>query len=359
MRSPDFQPLELAIARARIVLNLVVLAAVYVDPATDGLFDIGGYALVILVFHFAYSLATSFAVRKRLLPRRLLWITAGLDIIFASALAASTENTTSPAFSMFLFAIVAAGCWAKLRVTILVTSLCVVLYILGIWVSAISVSNAYLMRAVYLAIGGYLINFFGREREKFEARERQLETEAERHTIARSLHDGYMQSLAGISLRLETCRDMLVSDELSQAVAELAEVQIGVDREFDEVRAYVRSLAQADQPNRREGSRESDTQFRVHALFTGNGLLVEQIMQIMLEGIRNAHQNGQARSGEVSVVEESDGIRITIDDDGIGFDVSAAPPWTIASRVAECGGLLRLNRGTLPGAHIEIVMPVS
>ena len=260
---------------------------------------------------------------------------------------------------MFLFAIVAVGCWAKLRVTILVTSLCVVLYLCAIWLSVINVTNAYLMRAVYLAIAGYVINFFGQEREKFEARSREFETEAERHAIARSLHDGYIQSLAGIGLRLESCCDMLASNELAQAIAGLEDIQISVDREFDEVRAYVRSLVQAAPANGHEACREaSKTKFQIRAAFTGNGLLAEQILQIMLEGIRNARLYGQACSAAINVREENNGIRLTIDDDGVGFE-TAARPWTIVSRVAECGGHLIVHSNISPGAHIEIEMPAS
>jgi len=358
MRPPELQDLELVIARARVVLSVVVLVVIYVDPATGGLFGIGFYALIILACHFVYSLAINLAVGRRVAPKRLPWITASLDIIFAGALAASTENVTSPAFAMFLFAIVAAGCWAKLRVTILITSLCVVLYLCAIWLSVINVTNAYLMRAVYLAIAGYLINFFGREREKFEARARELETEAERHAIARSLHDGYIQSLAGLGLRLESCRDMLVSNELAQAIVELGEIQISIDREFDKVRAYVRSLAHAVPAIGREACREAKTKFQIRAAFTGDGLLAEQILQIMLEGVRNVLLHGQARSAAINVREESYGIRLTIDDDGAGFE-AAVPPWTIASRVAECGGHLIVHSNISPGAHIEIEMPVS
>lgn len=46
----------MAIARARVVLSLVVLVVIYVDPAT-GLFGIGFYGLIILACHFVYSLA--------------------------------------------------------------------------------------------------------------------------------------------------------------------------------------------------------------------------------------------------------------------------------------------------------------
>ena len=42
-----------------------------------------------------------------------------------------------------------------------------------------------------------------------ESRIRELESASQRERIARSLHDGYMQALAGVNLRLETCRELL------------------------------------------------------------------------------------------------------------------------------------------------------
>ena len=158
-----------------------------------------------------------------------------------------TEGRTSPSFIFFVFAIVAVGFRTGFRDTLLVTLCCVALYALVVEISN-GLLSVYLMRAVYLAIAGYLIGFFGQQRVHFERRVRELETEAEREAIARSLHDGYLQALAGVSLRLESCRDMLLSNEPAAALAEIKEIQLGVSREYDEVRVYVRSLAGAELP---------------------------------------------------------------------------------------------------------------
>ena len=87
------------------------------------------------------------------------------------------------------------------RATLAVTGVCMMLYQLVI-ATPHGLTNLYLMRAVYLAIAGYLIGFFGQQRAQFEARLRELETVNERQIIARSLHDGYVQALAGVTLRL-------------------------------------------------------------------------------------------------------------------------------------------------------------
>jgi signal transduction histidine kinase len=52
-----------------------------------------------------------------------------------------------------------------------------------------------------------------------------------------------------------------------------------------------------------------------------------------------------------------DAIRVTIDDDGVGFEELDQAPWTIASRVAEFGGQLKMNADNPSGAHLEIDMP--
>jgi signal transduction histidine kinase len=48
-------------------------------------------------------------------------------------------------------------------------------------------------------------------------------------------------------------------------------------------------------------------------------------------------------------------LLITIDDDGVGFEDQASPPWAIASRVAELGGRLTVNRNG--STRLQIEMP--
>ena len=239
----------------------------------------------------------------------------------------------------------------------LVTISSVALYVLVVAMSD-GLMNIYTMRAAYLAIAGYLIGFFGQQRVNFETQLRRLQGEAEREAIARSLHDGYIQALAGISLRLESCRDMLASDQPDEAIAEIKEIQVGVTREYDEVRQYVRTLAGTDPQIADHALAKVNTQFRVHAVFIAAKPLVEHIVQIILEGVRNTQQHGHANSASIYVAQVGDTIRITIDDDGVGFRDSVMPPWTIASRVTEFGGKLAIESDG-PGAHLEIAIPTA
>ena len=355
--SPDLQTQGLVIARARILLCLLVLLSIFVDPATGGFFGIGPYMLATLAAHLTYGVGAYFRVRLDKVSDRFLKLTAAIDIVFAAILAFFTEGLTSPAFAMFLFAIIATGSWAEFRLRIIVTAVSVFLYLLALFLSEIALSNQLLMRAVYLGIAGYLIDFFGRKRDEFEIRLRELESEAERQTIARSLHDGFLQALAGIGLRLETCRDMLVSDQSSDALAEIAEMQTGVALEFDEVRNYVRALGKRERRVAASATPDAKTEFRIETAFVARGPLAEHVVQILLEGIRNTQRHARAHFAEIRIEEIGENIRIAIDDDGVGFADLKASPWTIASRVAQFGGSLAIRPGASAGAHLEIELP--
>jgi signal transduction histidine kinase len=354
---PDFGELEGKVAQARAILSLLALISLYVDPSLGGFFHLGNWLLAVLLCHLLYSAVTYLALVYHVGTDSVRKISVGLDLIFATVIAFLTEGRTSPSFIFFVFAIVAVGFRTDFRDTLLITLCCITLYALVVEISD-GLLTVYLMRPVYLAIAGYLIGFFGQQRAHFEQQLRQLETQAERETIARSLHDGYLQALAAVNLRLEGCRDMLIGNELEPALAEIKEIQPGVTREYDEVRECVRSLAGADQSAIGVDHTDLNARFHVQAVFTAPGEVVEHIMQIVLEGVRNTRRHGNARSGSINVQQSTGTINVKIDDDGIGFEDAVTPPWTIASRVAELGGRVALNSASV-GAHLEISLPTA
>jgi signal transduction histidine kinase len=359
MKAPDFADLDLNVARARIALSIVALISIYIDPTTaEGIFSIDRAVLATLALHFAYGLTAYTLIHRRISPEQVFAMTTALDIIFAAAVAFFTEGPTSPSYVFFTFAIIATGCRTGLRATLWVTFASVVLYLALIAASPQGVKSLYMMRPAYLAITGCLIGFLGQQRAIFEVRVRELETLAEREEIARALHDGYVQVLAGLNLRFEGLRELMIRGRTDQALEEMRELQIGVTREYDEVRAYVHSLMNLDRKIAQTTASADSTRFRVAADFSANGLLVEHILLIMLEGVRNARRHAQAREVSVKAHDAEELIRITIDDDGVGFK-QAEPPWAIASRVAEFGGQLRLVEQNRSGAHMEIEMKAA
>jgi len=355
MKVHPFSDLDLDIARTRIVLSLLAMLSLYIDPTTaGGLFHLTPYVLAILLCHLTYSVGTYFLLESQAGRRWLPTATTLLDLLFAMGIAYLTEGQTGPSYVFFVFAIIAVGVRATLRAIIHVTLLGVGLYLVVISANN-RLSGAYVMRAVYLAIAGYLVGFFAQQRANYEARVRELETQAERQSIARLLHDSYVQSLAGVNLRLESCRELLRRGRADDAAQELKELQLGVKRQFDEVREYVRSLAGVDSNSTHEiADISADPEIKINGVFDGSSRLGERILQIMLEGLRNARKHARATSVRIDAAEIAGRVLITIADDGVGFPPAADPPWTIASHVAETGGRLSFSESGPACLQIEI-----
>jgi signal transduction histidine kinase len=179
----------------------------------------------------------------------------------------------------------------------------------------------------------------------FEGEVRKLEIHSQRQNIARSLHDGYVQALAGVNLRLGTSRELLARGNVGEASHELEELQRGVAREYDEVRSYLRGLAGIDQSVRRSAplGGGADPTFQLDAMYTGSAQVGEHLLQIMLEGLRNAQRHAKADNVIVSLIETREMTLLKIDDNGMGFSDADKAPWSIVSRVKELGGSMTLS----------------
>jgi signal transduction histidine kinase len=355
MRDASRVQIERDIARCRVILSIAAPFAVYLDPTeptlffqlTGGLFLIDPYALAVLVLHLIYSVTVYFIVsRPAVSLNRVAVLSMTADVLFGAAVALVTEGTNSPYYIFFLFAVLAAGLRGRRRTALIVTSASLAVYLALILVSRPEGLGFYVTRAVYLAITGYLVAALGRQRHI-------LETGF--HGLARSLHDGYAQALAGVNLRVETCRELLRRGQSADAFEELTELQAGVTREYDDLRAYVRSLLGLDATARAEAS--STTRYLVRAQFEGSLPVIEHAMQIAMEGARNVARHARAREAVITVSPVGRRVIIRIDDDGVGFSPDDEPPWSIASRAAELGGQVRIGRDRPAGGHVVVELP--
>ena len=356
MKRDNFGALDLDVARTRIVLSLLAMLSLYADPSTaGGLFHLTSYSLITLLCHLGYSASTYIVLTKRPAPQWIWPVTIVLDLTFATVIAYLTEGKTSPSYVFFVFAIIAEGIRTGLRGTLWMTLAGVGLYLFVIGLSE-GFAGYYVMRAVYLGIAGYLVGFFGQQRINYETRMRELEAQSERETIARSLHDSYVQSLAGVNLRLETCRELLRRGRSDDLSSQLAELQIGVAREYDQVRSYIRSLAGLDDgsPHQFEIA-PADPLVEVRSDFSARGPVAERILLIALEGLRNARKHAKANLVTIDARATEENFIIIVNDDGIGFPPGADPPWTIASHVTESGGQVYID--SKHPAQLTIAIP--
>jgi signal transduction histidine kinase len=227
------------------------------------------------------------------------------------------------------------------------------------------------------------------------ARVRQAElVSAERHRIARDLHDSVAQCLVGIGMHLEWCHRHLdpSSPAYERLVAskELARAGLGW------VRSAVEELSGLEQPGTGLGQALRDLaadfrsagQLRVSVRVTARqrqlpSAVEHALFQIAQEGLWNAVRHAHATQAWLSLAYAEDQILLSVSDDGSGDPVvvgrylataatAAAGPAgpraprggrhglrNIAERAAELGGEVSLRRRRGGGLRVSVRVPVE
>ena len=226
------------------------------------------------------------------------------------------------------------------------------------------------------------------------ARVRQAElVSAERHRIARDLHDSVAQCLVGIGMHLEWCHRHLdpSSPAYERLVAskELARAGLGW------VRSAVEELSGLEQPGTGLGQALRDLaadfrsagQLRVAVRVTARqrqlpSVVEHSLFQIAQEGLWNAVRHAHATQAWLSLAYTEDQILLSVSDDGTGDpariarylataqasreDAAPGPPRrgrhglrNIAERAAELGGEVSLRRRRGGGLRISVRVPVA
>ena len=203
------------------------------------------------------------------------------------------------------------------------------------------------------------------EAARLQAKAEEVAVLEERARIARDLHDGFIQSLAGIDLRAEACRKMLDRDP-TRVAHELEELQQTVERGYREVRHYLNVLRSAS----REAHDLHAALEQVAAEFSIRERLrvklelppedpglppstAYELTQIVREALRNAVRHGGAKDATVKLT--TYGAHCSLHDPRqrprlssarrgrsvpTASSHSAAVPWSIRERTAALGGTL-------------------
>jgi signal transduction histidine kinase len=214
------------------------------------------------------------------------------------------------------------------------------------------------------------------------ARARQAElVSAERHRIARDLHDGVAQCLVGIGMHLEWCHRHLdaASPVYQRVVAGKELARAGLGR----ARSAVAELSGLEQPGAGLGHalRDLAADFRsagpLHVSVRVSGhqhqlpLEVEHsLFQIAQEGLWNVVRHAEATRAWLDLRCRAGETRLTISDDGTGesavasrYLAAAARPCgrhglrNMAERAAELGGEVWIERRRGGGLRIRVRVP--
>jgi signal transduction histidine kinase len=200
------------------------------------------------------------------------------------------------------------------------------------------------------------------------ARERILTaSERERRRIERDLHDGAQQSLVAVQFKLIALARQQVDDE--NLVAKLDEIAADAEAALGELRALAHGIYPAVLVDRgvpdalRSFAATAPISVRVGATNVGRlGAPVEAALYFCaVEAIHNAAKHaGPSANVEVSLTEQPDTVEFQIDDDGRGFDTTAATEGSglvnMVDRIGALGGTLEV--ASTPGQGTTIVASV-
>jgi len=211
------------------------------------------------------------------------------------------------------------------------------------------------------------------ERSRLAEESALLARADERTRLARDIHDTLAQGLAALTLQIETALQHVGRDP--ERVRERLEKALDTARtSLDEARRSVsalrggategRPLTQALAALVREFTSESG--IRV-SLRTGmscelEAAVEEELFRIAHQALTNVRQHAHATAVTVTLACGTRETRLTIDDDGEGFDATSAPPGRhgiagMRERAQAAGGTLRIASRPGRGTNIVAVVP--
>lgn len=206
----------------------------------------------------------------------------------------------------------------------------------------------------------------------------------ERIRLARDLHDGVLQSLTGIGLRLAAVRGLLEEDPRAgrESIQTLQEL---VAREQRDLRFFIQELKPPPLARAGEGSslaasvtelvRRIELEWGLRAELRMQGLegpiaepLAREIYHVVREALVNAVRHGEASAVRVLIERGvDDSLAITVADNGHGFPFQgryshqelaggSKGPRILLERVASLHGTLAIESNP-SGARLEIAIP--
>lgn len=201
--------------------------------------------------------------------------------------------------------------------------------------------------------------------------------EEEQRRIARELHDEVGQALSAVKVELAVAERRI--ERISGARALLAEAQSSADSAIHSVRdlSHLLHPSVLDDLGLVAALDSLVTDFRrrhhigVEFLHEGHDHRLQAeteraAYRIAQEALTNIARHAEATTGDVRLTTEPASLTLTIDDNGVGFDVADVERpgkrrglglLSIRERVAGLGGTVRIESAPGSGSRIEVTLP--
>jgi signal transduction histidine kinase len=202
----------------------------------------------------------------------------------------------------------------------------------------------------------------------------------ERARVARELHDGVIQALVGLEMRMDALKRQETNHEGSW-VAELDRIQVLLRKEVLNLRELMQQTKPLDLGPKQlldfmaysvdKFRRDTGIAAKFSSAFEEVRLparVCNEVARILQEALVNVRKHSQAENVLVRFASMNGRWKLTVDDDGKGFDFSGRltqpeldaarlGPVVIKERVRAIGGELTVESASGRGARLEITFP--
>lgn len=206
-----------------------------------------------------------------------------------------------------------------------------------------------------------------------------LAVSEERLRIAHEMHDGLAQVLAYVNTKAQVVREHLKKERIDEATKHLDQLAAAAREVYGDVRESIIGLRSAATPDNSTADSlrdyvatweaQSGIDCRLHLeadlrLPTGAEL---QVLRIVQEALANVRKHSKAQHADLWVEQTGNRIRISVQDDGVGFNPSELgraefPRFglsTMRERAESVGGLFQLDSTPGAGTRVTIEVPAQ
>jgi len=170
---------------------------------------------------------------------------------------------------------------------------------------------------------------------EYAARVEDLTIVNERQRMARELHDTLSQGLAGLILQLEAADAHLAHNRTDKVQSIIGNAMVQARSTLADARRAIDDLRQSSLDDLESALRLEISRFTnatgIPILFHADltpplpGPVKETLIRAVAEALTNIANHAQAQNVAVDVRMKDKSLSVTIQDDGVGFDVSAIP----------------------------------
>ncbi len=379
---------ERAVAWLRVAFAVVAVFVIQLNPERVARFpELSFFSLGTFLL---YSSTVLYFTRKRSTSSPISVLTTALDVVWIAVIVFSTGGTRTPFFFYYSFPVITASVRWGLRGSIPVALVGVGLYgIIRLTLAAEAMEapigiDTILIRSLYLlllaGIFGYISEFEKKQNDRLLALSKtaaQAATLQERRRIMYELHDGILQSLATLILRLEGCRGRLLKTQ-TELAEEIESVENLTRDSMNEIRQF---LAGKDSQPIASGMLIDKLREELRFLQESLGLDVilesqpenltlpavieRETYYVLREALTNVTRHSHASRVEIQLEQVNGTLKGSLTDDGVGFNQKNLRTENgiglsgMQQRMNKLGGELLVESSPGYGTKVSFVVPTA